>query len=271
MKRVLLQIFATTWRFLLVIAVLIVAGLVYFHYELKTPSTNDGQIYARVIPIATHMSGIVESVAVENNQRVKQGQVLFTLENGYYQIQLQQTKAALDEAAQAVNVATAEVEVAEAKVASQQSAFHLSSATSARIKKLYENKVASQESFERANNVNAQNQIQLAEQQSLLAEKKADLSSEKAKLKSAMAALNNAKLQLSFTTITAPVDGIVSNFYLHAGAPVSAYQPVFGIINPQPTWVIANFLESELDNIKPGQKADIRLLMYPDHVFSWQR
>lgn len=67
--------------------------------------------------------------------------------------------------------------------------------------------------------------------------------------------------------ITSPVSGYISNFNLHKGAAVKSYNTLFGIIQPSPVWVIANFLETELVKIRPGQPCKIVVTMYPHHTF----
>lgn len=79
--------------------------------------------------------------------------------------------------------------------------------------------------------------------------------------------LDKAKLDLTYTTIRAPEDGYVVKLDLRPGATVMAYQPIFSLIGSQYWWAEANFKETQLERIKPGQKATIKVDIYPGHPF----
>ena len=79
--------------------------------------------------------------------------------------------------------------------------------------------------------------------------------------------MDAAKLNLSYTVITAPQDGLVSKINVQPGQFVQAGQPVFSIVHSESVWVIANFKETQLDKMKEGQKAIINVDAYPDHKF----
>lgn len=95
----------------------------------------------------------------------------------------------------------------------------------------------------------------------------AALDTAQASLELAKAALDQAALDQSWTKVTAPVSGWVTNISLSAGDIVTAYQPVFVLISDDVFWVDANFKETELENIHRGQKAVIYVDMYPGHPF----
>jgi membrane fusion protein (multidrug efflux system) len=81
------------------------------------------------------------------------------------------------------------------------------------------------------------------------------------------AALIQANLNLQYTRVTAPVDGQITNMSLRAGNNVTANQPLFAFIDNNEFWVDANYKETQLENVKPGQKATIEVDMYPNHNF----
>lgn len=93
------------------------------------------------------------------------------------------------------------------------------------------------------------------------------LETAEANLNLAKAALDQAKLDLSWTHVTAPTSGWVTNVSLQSGDMTAAYQPVFALISNETFWVDANFKETELENIHPGQRASISIDMYPGHSF----
>lgn len=95
----------------------------------------------------------------------------------------------------------------------------------------------------------------------------ANLKAAEAQVNFAKAKLQDALLNLSYTTITAPVNGWVTNLTLRDGDTVAAYQPLFALIDESEFWVDANFKETEMENLKPNQIADIYTDLYPDHLF----
>lgn len=94
------------------------------------------------------------------------------------------------------------------------------------------------------------------------------LETAEASLKLAKAALDQAMLDQSWTKITAPTNGWVTNVSLRTGDVVAANQPLFALISDGEFWIDANFKETELENIHPGQLANIYVDMYPGHTFS---
>jgi membrane fusion protein (multidrug efflux system) len=101
----------------------------------------------------------------------------------------------------------------------------------------------------------------------------ADAQSAKAALEAAQARLRQAALDLSYTKITAPQDGRVTRKSMEAGAFVSVGQPLLAVV-PSEVWIVANFKETQLRDMKPGQKAEIKIDAYPGklrgHVDSLQ-
>lgn len=95
----------------------------------------------------------------------------------------------------------------------------------------------------------------------------AHLNKAKAAVALAQANLDQARLNLSYTQVLAPTSGWVASVTLRIGAVVSANQPLFALISDTEFWADANFKETNLEKIKPGQLATIRVDMYPKHPF----
>lgn len=95
----------------------------------------------------------------------------------------------------------------------------------------------------------------------------ATLQNAEAGFKLAKATLDQAQLDLSWTKIAAPTNGWVTNVSLRVGDMAIADQPVFALISDNEFWVDANFKETEMEHIKPGQEASIHVDMYPNQVF----
>lgn len=95
----------------------------------------------------------------------------------------------------------------------------------------------------------------------------AKLQAATAQLQAAQAALSQARLNLQYAHVVSPVDGWVTNMSLREGNIVGANQPLFALIDNSEYWVDANYKETQLGHIKPGQKAVIEVDMYPSHPF----
>lgn len=93
------------------------------------------------------------------------------------------------------------------------------------------------------------------------------LETAEASLNLAKAALDQANLDYSWTTVTAPANGWVTNVSLSVGDVIAANQPLFALISNSEFWVDANFKETELESIKSGQRVKVRVDMYPDQTF----
>lgn len=136
---------------------------------------------------------------------------------------------------------------AKAKLEKDQAQLNIAQITSKRMSQLVEQKVASRQTGDSAY---------------------ADLRSAIAELQLANTNLERAALNLQYTEIRAPTSGWVTNVTLRDGSIVEQNHPVFALISDQEFWVDANFKETELSKIVPGQKASIRVDMYPKHIFT---
>jgi membrane fusion protein (multidrug efflux system) len=96
---------------------------------------------------------------------------------------------------------------------------------------------------------------------------KATLQSATAALELSRARLEKAILDLKYTKVTAPTNGWITNMTLRTGNVITEYQPLFALISNNQFWVDANFKETNLSKIHPGQKVDVRIDMYPNHLY----
>ncbi len=98
--------------------------------------------------------------------------------------------------------------------------------------------------------------------------KSAQAATSAAQVKAAQAAVAQAKLQLSYTTITAPIEGMVSKRAVNVGDTVAPGQPLFAIANPRRLWITANLKETQLNRVRPGQPVDIRVDAFAHQRFT---
>ncbi|CAN1558571.1 EmrA Multidrug resistance efflux pump [Flavobacteriaceae bacterium] len=283
----------------IIIAVLILSALSYGIYKyvhsLSHESTDDAQIEKNMNPIIPRVMGYITKVNIKDNDYVKKGDTLFTIDNNDYIVKLEDAKAALI-AAQGnfevskadVGSALASVSVSDANVQSaggtiETAKIRLGRATNdfERYENLYKNHSITKQQFEQAlaAKQEAESQLRILQQQqkasafqksviiakSNVSNKQTEVAS--ANIKRAEAMLAAAKLNLSYTVVTAAIDGQVSKISIQPGQLVQPGQALFYIINNQEAWVIANFKETQLDKMKMGQKVTVKVDAYPDTDF----
>ena len=213
---------------LAVAAVAVWLGCDAYRRHLSAPWTRDGQVQADVVLVAPRVSGPVLHVAVVDNQAVKAGDLLFTLDPSTYQAALREAEAALD--------------VARAREAEQ-------AAVTDRLNAL--------ERIERQA-VTAENRQKA----------QAALAGARAARQQAEAEVETARLRLGFTEVRASVDGYVTNVSLQPGAQAVADTPLFALIDAASFRVTGFFRETLIRRIAVGSRAEVTLMAYPDRPLS---
>jgi membrane fusion protein (multidrug efflux system) len=283
----------------IIIVVLILSGLSYgiykYMHSLSHETTDDAQIEKNMNPIIPRVMGYVTKVYIKDNDYVKKGDTLFTIDNNDYIVKLEDAKAALI-AAQGnfevskadIGSALASVSVSDANVQSaggtiETAKIRLGRATNdfERYNNLYKNHSITKQQYEQAlaAKQEAESQLRILQDQqkassfqksviiakSKVSNKQSEVAS--ANIKRAEAMLEAAKLNLSYTVVTAAIDGQVSKIAIQPGQLVQPGQALFYIINNQEAWVIANFKETQLNKMKMGQKVTVKVDAYPDTDF----
>lgn len=252
-----------------------------YQFGLHHEETDDAQVEGDVYPILPRVGGPVLEVKVQDNQVVKKGDVLVTLDPADYQQRVNSAEAALAAAQANVTAARAAVGTAQANVSSAQSAIGVSDATRAKLEKdlkrsqfLRKEDIIPQSELDAvqanlksssAQRATAANQVGVARQQVAAAQQQVAVA--QAVVKQRQADLDNARLQLSYATITAPGNGIVSKKNVQPGQVVQPGQQLMALVASEKTWVIANFKETQLTDMRVGQPVEVEVDAYPDYVF----
>jgi len=264
---------------IVVLAALIVGAWfgwkIYFYpYE----STDDAFVAARSFSVAAKVSGYVAEVPVTDNQHVAAGDVILRIEPRDYQIALDQAngqvevaKAAVDSAGAQIEAANASVDVARAQQNSAAAALQYAQQESARQQQLVKSGSGSVQAVQQAASTLQQDQASLAQMQanvtSALKNKtvaEAQKSSALASLKQAEAQAEEAQQNLSYTTITAAQPGRVVRLTGAKGQYIDAGQAISTFV-PDEIWITANFKETQLTDMRPGQPVELTIDAYPDH------
>ncbi|MEO8253630.1 MAG: HlyD family secretion protein [Flavobacterium sp.] len=290
----------TSKKFIIIIVVLVLLGVVYGSYKyihsLSHEGTDDAQVEKNMNPIIPRVSGYVKKVYIKDNDFVKKGDTLFTIDQKDYQLKIDEATAALAAAEGNFEVSKADIgsilaniSVSDANVKSaggniESAKIKLGLATNDfnRYSNLYKNHTITKQQYEQAQATKqeAENQVRILKQQerassfqksviqakSVVSKKEIDVAS--ANIKRAQALLESAQLNLTYTVITAAIDGQVSKIDIQPGQLVQPGQSLFYIINNNEAWVIANFKETQLNKMVSGQKVTLKVDAYPDYEFS---
>ena len=241
-----------------------------WQYSDSHPSTEDAYVRAKILSVAPQVKGQVVSADVKDFQSVNKGDLLLKIDSRPYLLAVKQAKAAYQLAVQQHDVADKQVTEAVAGLDAARSNLIEAQVEYKRTDSLVKRKLASNQDLDTAKNKLANAQASL-EQARATVEKaianRGEEGAEAAVVQQAGAQLAQAELNLSYTDITSPVDGIAGEINTHVGSVVSVGQTLFPVILKDSYWVRANFKETDLTHIKPGMHADVVIDMYPDVVW----
>ena len=270
-----------------VLVVLLVCLGAWWLMHLGQESTDDAQVDSDVVAVPARVGGVVEKVDFQENQVVAAGAVLAEIDPVLYEKKLAAADAQLADAKAAADKVEATVSTgivsARAAVSAATSARDTASADLDRAKNLYAEHAitkvrldAAQEAFDAADASLTQAK---ARYEAAIASVKGDeiakqsgggtaapvlteVAQAESHVQAAQAARDEAATELSWTKIVAPVEGIASKKTIVAGQMVQPGQPVVMIV-PTHVWVTANFKETQLSSMKPGQSVEVSIDAYP--------
>jgi membrane fusion protein (multidrug efflux system) len=232
--------------------------------------TENAYVRGEVYTVASRIPGTLLSVEVEENARVAKGQTIATLDPRDYDSAVDRASATLAEAESALATDRAQIEQARAQVVAAESQLNL-----ARIEEKRMRSLADRASIPRQKLDQAEAQAQVAAAQLVAARKmvttaQAKLVVSERKIGTAKAALASAELPRSYTTVVAPVDGYVTRKSIEPGQVVAAGQPLCAIVplDVDKIWIEANFKETQIGKLRPGQPVEIRVDVASGRAFS---
>jgi membrane fusion protein (multidrug efflux system) len=299
------------WVLLVVLLLIAFAVIAVWRYYAARESTDDAQVDAHIAPISARVSGTAIAVNVDDNYRVKAGEVLVQLDPKDYQVALAQAKANLADAlaghraaktaipithtntASALETAHAnlaaaqkEVAMAEARLREAEANHTKAAQDLERMRQLVAKDEVSQQQYDTALTVEQAARASVDAAQATVASARSHVVQAEAQVRAAQTApqqvevtqaragaagatveqrqaqVDQAQLNLDYTTIKAPVNGIVSKRNVELGQVVQAGQPLMSVVNLDDIWVTANYKETQLEHMKVGQKATIHVDAY---------
>jgi membrane fusion protein, multidrug efflux system len=265
-------------RFLLIggPVLLLVAAAVFYLLTGRYVSTDDAYVQAARADISTEVSGRIAEIDVHDNELVHKGQVLFRLDTPRFRIAVADAQAQLAAAQIKVPALKAVWRQRQADEAAARNALAFANREFSRQTTLQAQGISSRTQLDQAKTSfqSAEQQLAAAQQQtaSALADLGGDANAPAENLplvRQAQATLDHALLELSYTVIHAPSDGIVTKIeQIQVGDHVNATTPLFALMSKSDVWVEANFKETDLTYMRPGQEATFSVDAYPGQTFT---
>ncbi|MGZ0078799.1 efflux RND transporter periplasmic adaptor subunit [Methylomonas sp. YC3] len=276
----------------------VATGSLVWHINYQNPRTNDAMVRANIVGIAPEVSGRIVELHVQDNQYVKQGDLLYVINPQPYQARLDKAKAELLLAEKDVDSRRASSGSAEMAIERLE---HQRAAASAEVKKIEAEDEYLHNYLERLEPLADKQYVtadQLKQARSRYAASRAELADAKAKELSARSAIEEAKsdsrravslvaqvgdvnarieaaralvtaaeLDLEYCYVRAPFNAYVTNLNTREGEYAKAGTQMFALVDDRQWYVIADFKETYLQSIKPGQEAEVFLVAYPGKRF----
>jgi len=255
------------------------AAVYYVRYIAPYETTDDAFIASYVTFVSPRVSGPVVKLLATDNQHVRAGEELLEIDPRDYQVLVDQASADLAAANSHIRQAEAQVVVDQAKADEKNAAIPAAEAAAGRAeldRGRYETVQSNAVSHSQIDLAKAQAKSTAAEVEVARNEAKAavaqvgldeaNVETARAQVHQAETRLEQAQLQLSYTRIVAPRDGRVTRRTVEEGAYVQTGQALLALV-PDDLWVVANFKETQLERMRPGQPVLLRVDAYPHHQF----
>jgi membrane fusion protein, multidrug efflux system len=251
-----------------VVVIGLIAGYFYSGYRKTHVSTDDAFIDGNIHTIAAKIYGTVKIVSVNDNQAVKKGDLLVEIDPADYSARLREASSAVGTEKAKLSEAGTKIEAAKVNLELQRANLKLAELEKNRAEALYQKEVLPRDRYDRAMTGYevAVAQVKAAEEQLRQAESQKLTQASTIMQKEATATL--AELNYEYTKIYAPVDGYVTRKSVQTGNQIQPGQPLMAVVALNNIWVTANFKETEMENIRPGQKVELTVDSYPGKVFS---
>jgi len=253
-----------------VLFALLGAALAYGVHTLRsiwgTEATDDAFVDGHLVYVSPRVSGQVLEVLVEENQEVKAGAPLLRIDAADYEARTAHARANLEVAHNSIAQTNASAEAAAAQVRAAESRLSHAEQELVRARGLFAQGAGSKTALDSAQSARDTAVAELRAAQRREAAERAMLGSD-APVKQAQAALREAELALGYTAIAAPIDGRIGKKSVEVGATVQPGQPLLTIVATHGNWVTANFKETQIGAMKPGDPVEVTVDAFPNRTW----
>ena len=254
---------------LVVVLGVVIAGTLYWKHSRLYPSTEDAYVHGDVYPVSARVPGKLLTYLVSENQVVKEGQLIATLDPEPFQQIVDQDRAGLGKARSVVKQVEAQLARARAEVAAAASRLELAQLDRRRFSELYDRTSVPKQRYDQAVTAErvARAEHEAAEKALNAVEGSLKVAQDEVKVRQTH--LADAELQLTYVKITAPVGGMVSKSSGQPGEVVAAGQPLCAVVplEGKHIWIDANFKETQLERIRVGQLVTFHTDVNPNRTY----
>ena len=256
------------------LGVLIALALLFIYHvasDRVTPYTSQANNEVFLVQIAPRVTGQVIEVGARDNQRVSKGQVLYRIDPEPFEIAVKAAEANLALAEQNVSVSTAEVKSMQATLAKQRTDLEATRILGGIVFDLTKERALSETDSIKARAEIDKSKADVARGEAELERARQKLGppgKDNPQVRQARVALEQARLDLQYTTVVAPADGVITNLRLSVGQFVSRGQPGLSFIDADNVWLTAYLRENQLRDVAPGNEVRVAFDYQPGRVFS---
>lgn len=243
--------------------------------------TDNAQVKQHIIPVNSRVQGFIKDIRFEEYQEFKKGDTLAIIEDSEFRFRLAQAEADYYNAvsgksamATAINTTSSNIEAGDAAVAEAKVRMENAERDYIRYKNLFENDAVTKQQFDamETNYVALKQRYEALKSQRqstvlVKAEQGDRLNQTEAAIRLAEATLDLAKLNLSYTVIIAPCDGVTGRKKIQVGQLIQPGQTITDFVDSGSKWVIANYKETQTANISVGNEVEIEVDAVPNVVF----
>ena len=256
---------------MVILLLLVVGTVIGFSWWIKSKThitTDNAFVEARIHTISARVSGTVIQVPVVDNQPVKKGDLLVVLDPADYMVRVANAAASLDIAKNETSGTYAQVDAARAAVNSDRAKLEQTELDLQRGKALHKKEVIPKEQLDRLETARRVAAAKLAETEGSVRQALALLGltgtgGKDAQVARRTAELEESRLNLSYTRIYAPADGYITRKSVEPGNNLQLGQALMALVALDDAWVTANYKESQLTHVNPGQKVEFTVDTYP--------
>ena len=255
--------------------VLLVSALFFLWYvaaDRHTPYTDQGRIHGLITPVSPRVSGFVTDIRIELHSRVKAGDTLFQLDRRPFEIAVAKAEAGIDNATQSIAASSASVKSSAGRLGVARAQLDRAERNWNRVQKVMQENEGALSAADKDQSETAYLQAleQVASAEAGLERAQQQLGvdgPDNPKIRTAVQTLEQAMLDLEFSTIVAPTDGVIESFEIDLGYYASAGQPMTTLISSSDVWIQANLKENNLSRMHIGDDVEFILDIAPGKVF----
>lgn len=249
-------------RFPITILSCVLIFILIYHYSYLFPFTNNAFVVANVRPVAANVKGYITNIYIKNEEEVKKGQPLFTVFKDPYDLAYQKAVSDVAEAKAQLSVLNKQIEKSKYLLQAQKELFEKyrfdyehnhSALRDHAVSKIAVNTMLKEKNAAQSKLKALEKELELNQQQIIVQDKK---------IQSLTAVMKNAKIDLDETTVYAKQNGAVQDMFVALGTPISIRKPIFAIADTDTLFIQANFNETDLRRVHPGDKVSIFPRMY---------